>query len=370
MAGPQDRPEAQRALLRRCHLPPRHLGLHDPGRGPARDRYRRPRLRLRRRDPPRSGLQRPVQAGHGERRQAQRPRHQRLPVLHHRRPDPPPAGQAHDLRPGRGRRRPPGGRHHRGHPHGPGRRPGRAGGHREGHGRAGVTTSLPPEASQATEQVPVCPRHPDRVSYVRCQRCERPVCPECQRPAAVGVQCVDCVRQQSRGTRAARTVFGGLASRGRPVVTLTIMSICIGLFLLQWGTQDRVTEKLAFYPPLAIAEPYRFLTAAFLHSTSFLLHIVFNLYALWMVGPYLEGLLGRAQFAAVYLLSALGGSVGYYVLVGVDGDGWGTPTVGASGAVFGLFGALFVVTRRLGRSVGGIVAVLVINAVLGFVATG
>ncbi len=56
---------------------------------------------------------------------------------------------------------------------------------------------------------PVCPRHPDRVSYVRCQRCGRPVCPECQRPAAVGVQCVDCVKQQAKTVRSTRTVFGG-----------------------------------------------------------------------------------------------------------------------------------------------------------------
>jgi membrane associated rhomboid family serine protease len=225
-----------------------------------------------------------------------------------------------------------------------------------------------PEPGQAVDQVPVCPRHSDRVSYVRCQRCERPVCPECQRPAPVGVQCVDCVRAQARGSRRARTAFGGLASQGRPVVTLVIMAICVGLFLLQWGTGDQVTQKLDFFPPLAIAEPYRFLTSAFLHSTSFLLHIVFNMYALWMVGPYLESLLGHAQYAALYLLSAVGGSVGFFLLVSPDDpQAWGTAAVGASGAVFGLFGALFVVNRRLGRSVGGIIAVLVVNAVLGFV---
>ena len=234
-----------------------------------------------------------------------------------------------------------------------------------------MTTPPQPEPWQATEQVPVCPRHADRISYVRCQRCERPVCPECQRPAAVGVQCVDCVREQSRGRRQARTVFGGLASDGRPVVTITIMVICVVLFLLQWGTQDAVTRALDFYPPVAVAEPYRFLTSAFLHSTSFLLHIVFNLYALWLVGPYLEGLLGRAQYAALYLLSAVGGSVGFYLLVSPsDPQAWQTSAVGASGAVFGLFGALFVVNRRLGRDVGGIVVVLLINAVLGFVASG
>ena len=234
-----------------------------------------------------------------------------------------------------------------------------------------MTTPRVPEPWPAAEHVPVCPRHPDRVSYVRCQRCERPVCPECQRPAAVGVQCIDCVRQQARGRRPARTVFGGLASSGRPVVTLTIMGICIGLFVLQWGTQDGVTRALDFYPPLAIAEPYRFITSAFLHSTSFLLHIVFNLYALWMVGPYLEGLLGHAQYAVLYLLSAVGGSVGFYLLVNAsDPQAWQTSAVGASGAVFGLFGALFVVNRRLNRDVGGIVAVLVVNAVLGFIASG
>jgi membrane associated rhomboid family serine protease len=234
-----------------------------------------------------------------------------------------------------------------------------------------VTTPPLPESWQAAEQVPVCPRHPDRVSYVRCQRCERPVCPQCQQPAPVGVQCVDCVRQQARGRRPARTVFGGLASQGRPVVTLSILAICIGVFVLQWGTQDGVTRALDFYPPLAIAEPYRFLTSAFLHSTSFLLHIVFNMYALWMVGPYLESLLGRAQFAALYLLSAIGGSVGFYLLVNAaDPRQWQTSAVGASGAVFGLFGALFVVNRKLGRDTGGIVVVLVINAVLGFIASG
>jgi membrane associated rhomboid family serine protease len=234
-----------------------------------------------------------------------------------------------------------------------------------------VTTPPVPEPWQSAEQVPVCPRHPDRVSYVRCQRCERPVCPECQRPAPVGVQCVDCVREQTRGRRAARTVFGGLAPDGRPFVTIAVLVLCVGLFLLQLGTHDGVTRALDFYPPLAIAEPYRFLTSAFLHSTAFLLHIVFNMYALWMVGPYLEGLLGHAQYAALYLLSAIGGSVGFYLLVSPsDPQAWQTSAVGASGAVFGLFGALFVVNRKLGRDVGGILVILVINAVLGFIASG
>jgi membrane associated rhomboid family serine protease len=163
----------------------------------------------------------------------------------------------------------------------------------------------------------------------------------------------------------ARTVFGGLPRGGRPVVTQAIIAICVAVFVVQMTVGPRVTESLAFYPPLAIAEPYRFLTAAFLHSTDFLLHIVFNLYALWIVGPYLEGLLGRLQYALLYLLSALGGSVGYFLLANPDvPQSWNTSTVGASGAVFGLFGAFLVVNRRLGRDVAGILGVLLVNAVI------
>lgn len=229
-----------------------------------------------------------------------------------------------------------------------------------------MTTPPQFDQGQAAEQVPVCPRHRDRVSYVRCQRCEQPVCPECQRPAAVGVQCVDCVREQSKGTRSARTVFGGTAGAGRPMVTQVIIGMCVALFALQYLSGDRVTLDLYFNPPRAIDQPYRFLTSAFLHSTSFVLHIAFNLYALWMVGPYLERLLGRAQFAVLYLLSAVGGSIGYFVLVTPFSANWESGALGASGAVFGLFGAWFVVNRKLGRDATGIVALVVINGVLGF----
>lgn len=229
-----------------------------------------------------------------------------------------------------------------------------------------MTTPPQQEPGQAAEQVPVCPRHPDRVSYVRCQRCERPVCPECQRPAPVGVQCVDCVREQSKGMRSARTVFGGSAGDGRPVVTQAIIAICVALFAIQYLGGTRITADLSFFPPEAVAQPYRFVTSAFLHSTSFILHIAFNLYALWMVGPYLERLLGRAQYAALYLLSAIGGSVGYFLLASPERENWWTGVLGASGAVFGLFGAWFVVNRRLGRDVTGIVMLVAINGVLGF----
>lgn len=230
------------------------------------------------------------------------------------------------------------------------------------------------------EEVPVCPRHTDRVSYVRCQRCARPVCPECQRPAAVGVQCVDCVREGQKSIRQGRTVFGGDVSAvgGRPQVTTTIIGICIAVFLAQMASPP-LTDEIAFVPYLGDTEPWRFVTSAFAHSPRMLLHIGFNMYALWIMGQYLEPMLGRARFAALYLISAIGGSVVYLLLAfpaSVDelnrGDygPWETPAVGASGAVFGLFGAFLVLQRRLGRSAATMYATIGINAVLGFVIPG
>jgi membrane associated rhomboid family serine protease len=217
---------------------------------------------------------------------------------------------------------------------------------------------------------PVCPRHPDRVSYVRCQRCERPACPQCQRQAAVGVQCVDCVREQARTTRTVRTPFGGRPTDGRPLVTYAIIGLCVLVYLLQ-RTNPTVTSDLAFAPGVAADEPWRFVTAAFLHSPSFLLHIVFNMVALWQVGPALEHLLGRARFAALYLISAVGGSVGVLLLADPSSPiSWFGGVVGASGAVFGLFGATVLVLRKLRLDARPLVGVIVVNGVLGFVIPG
>lgn len=214
---------------------------------------------------------------------------------------------------------------------------------------------------------PVCPRHPDRTSYVSCQRCGRPVCPECQRPAAVGIQCVDCVKEQARTVRQPTSRFGAPTRGGRPVVTLTLIAICVAVYLGQL-TSDSVTAQLSFVPAWAGTEPWRFLTSAFVHSTGGVMHILFNMFALWITGQYLEPLLGRLRFLALFLISAIGGSVGYLLLVPViNENGYLTWAVGASGAVFGLFAAALVLNRHLGRETGGIVAILAINIVLGFV---
>src|SRR5699024_9737838 len=122
---------------------------------------------------------------------------------------------------------------------------------------------------------PVCPRHPDRTSYVHCQRCGRPVCFECQRPAAVGIQCVDCVREQARTVRQPTSRFGAPTRGGRPVVTLTLIVICVVVYAGQL-LNDRVTLEMMFVPLLAESQPWRFLTAAFAHSPGSVMHILFN----------------------------------------------------------------------------------------------
>jgi len=195
------------------------------------------------------------------------------------------------------------------------------------------------------------------------------------RSASVGQQCVECVGEGARSTRQARTAVGG-----RPVssavVTWTLVAINVAVFLVTWVRPGIVNDLemlgYAAYPaagPLhgvAAGEWYRLITSAFLAPATGLsglgfMDILFNMWALIFVGPSLEGLLGRARFFAVYLLSAVGGGVMYYFLAPPY-----FPAVGASGAIFGLFGAWFVVSRRLRLDTRGIVVLIAINLALSF----
>lgn len=217
----------------------------------------------------------------------------------------------------------------------------------------------------APSEAPVCPRHPDRVSYVSCQRCGRPTCPECQRSAAVGIQCVDCVRESAKSTPSRRTIFGGVVRTGRPVATITLMAICVVAFALDWAIPNGfVFQNFAYAPFLTESEPWRMVTSAFLHSSN-IMHIAFNMYALWILGNALEPAFGRARYVALYLVSAFAGSVGVLLISPLD-----TVVVGASGAVFGLFGALFVVQKKRGGDLRQIVVLLLINAAIGFIIPG
>jgi len=214
---------------------------------------------------------------------------------------------------------------------------------------------------------PTCPRHPDRISYVRCQRCDRPVCPECQQPAAVGVQCVDCIRGAAGHVRPTRTVLGGRARAGRPYLTMSLIGINVAVFLLEFLT-PLIRELLIFWPAVGGVQPYRAITTGFLHGG--VMHLALNMYALWLIGPFLEHLLGRWRYLSLYLLSLFGGTIAV-VLFASPGDlSWRIGVVGASGAVFGLFGAVFLVLRHLGRDSTQIFAVIGLNVVFSFLVPG
>lgn len=213
----------------------------------------------------------------------------------------------------------------------------------------------------STTQVPTCFRHPDRETYVRCTRCDRPICPDCMRDAAVGFHCVECVREGTRNNPQPRTVFGGRLAAGSRV-TWTIIAVNVVMFVLQ-QVVPQLTVRLSMWPA-AVAyggEWYRLISAAFLHSPNGFFHILLNMWALFILGPQLEAALGRLRFVGLYLLSALGGSVLAFLAAPIN-----TAGIGASGAIFGLFGAIFVVARRLRLDTRWIILLLVINLVITF----
>ncbi|HKH51027.1 MAG TPA: rhomboid family intramembrane serine protease [Mycobacterium sp.] len=214
-----------------------------------------------------------------------------------------------------------------------------------------------PSTPQAT---PTCYRHPDRATYVRCTRCNRPICPECMREAAVGHQCEECVREGAKTVRQPQTVFGGLQKPATPVVTYTLIAMNVVMFFLDRASPALQSELVLRSPDVANGDLYRLLTSAFMHYG--IAHLLFNMYALYIMGPALEVWLGRLRFGVLYALSALGGSVLVYLLSSVDA--W---TAGASGAVFGLFGASFVVGRRLNLDVRWLIGLIALNLAITFV---
>lgn len=229
-------------------------------------------------------------------------------------------------------------------------------------------TSQPPSPTpQPSEQVPTCYRHPNKETWVRCQRCDRPICPDCMNDASVGFQCPECVAEGNRGVRQARSTFGGTVAR-TAVVTWTLLVLNVVAYGVETLAPGFVLPRFAMWSQgVYQGEWWRLITGTFLHSPLTLgglalTHILFNMWALYAVGPALESRLGHLRFLALYLLSALGGSVAVYL--------FGISAVGASGAIFGLFGALFVVSRRLGYDARGVLWLIGINVVLTFVVAG
>lgn len=240
--------------------------------------------------------------------------------------------------------------------------------------------------------VPVCYRHPDRESHIRCQRCGRPICPDCMRDAAVGFQCPDCVAEGARTTRSGRTAYGGLRPTNAAITSGVLIAVNVAVWiaiLVTGGAASRLVDLLAmrpsglcllgdggfnvpeaactgggtWLPGVADGAVWQVLTSGFTHVT--VLHIAFNMFALYVLGPQLELALGRARFLALYFLSLLAGSA---VVM------WAAPefqaTLGASGAIYGLFAALLIMARRVGGDVRQLVALIVVNVVITFAVPG
>ena len=232
--------------------------------------------------------------------------------------------------------------------------------------------------------VPVCYRHPDRETHIRCQRCERPICPECMVPAAVGFQCPECVREGSKGVRQARNIR--LRGGSDAIVTWTLIGINVAVFLVIQGLSAPALYDLmihakgfctlqghtgvadhamcaaqggTFSPGVADGGYWELLTSVFAHQQIW--HIASNMLSLFMIGPLLESALGRGRYLATYLLCGLGGSALAYWAASPY-----TPGLGASGAIFGLLGALFVLFLRRGLPMQQLLFVLALNFYITF----
>ena len=190
-------------------------------------------------------------------------------------------------------------------------------------------------------ETPVCYRHPGRETYVRCGRCERYICPDDMISASVGFQCPECVHAGNKNVREPRTRAGATIRQNPGTVTLAIIVVNVLIFFAVQGS-DELLEQLVLRPysvdgdGVAQGGWHRLITAAFLHKEP--LHIAMNMLLLYLVGRPLEAMLGRARFIATYLICALGGSTASFLFMSP-----GSGSLGASGAVFGMVGALVVI---------------------------
>ena len=232
---------------------------------------------------------------------------------------------------------------------------------------------LPPAPAPAAEY---CYRHPQTATGVHCTRCGRPICTECMIEAPVGFQCPECVSRAKTDFRQGP----GRAVRGGVTVTKVLLVAIVGMFVLEivkggptsmMNPDGRMLFDLGAMQPFAIAagQFWRLFTAMFLHIG--ILHLAFNAYALWVFGSMVERDFGRTQMLLIYVVSGFLASVTSYV--------WADPrtlSVGASGAIFGIFGAFFVYNyRRRHTALGSqnlrtALSLLVLNAILAFSISG
>src|SRR3954454_18379770 len=189
-----------------------------------------------------------------------------------------------------------------------------------------------------------CYRHPDRETGVACSNCGRPICPDCMTTTSVGMRCPECARERTRVKRVAR-------SSDTPTLTYILIGINVAVALGGFlsganttgggiGASSLISDGWLSRATIADGEYWRLITSGFLHEG--LLHLAFNMFSLWVLGGILEPAVGRLRFGLIYFVSLLAGSFGALLLEP------SAPTVGASGAIFGLMGAAIVVMRNSG----------------------
>jgi membrane associated rhomboid family serine protease len=224
--------------------------------------------------------------------------------------------------------------------------------------------------STAETGLPTCYRHPDRETGLSCSECGRPICTECMTPAPVGLRCPD----HAGNRRLARTVQRrGISQAARrtgatdALVTKSLIAINVAIYLVTAVQGNGVNapggtlfdKMLLFGPAVGHGDWWRLITAAFLHAS--LLHIGFNMLALWWIGAPVEQYLGRARYLGLYLVSGLAGSAGALVFAP------NPPPLSASGAIFGILGAMLILEwQATGRLGGNAMTLIVINLALSF----
>jgi membrane associated rhomboid family serine protease len=209
-----------------------------------------------------------------------------------------------------------------------------------------------------------CYRHPDREAFVRCQRCGRTICGECQTPAAVGFHCPECMRESRQETASTRPLGRRLGrflgSTQRPTLTYILIALNLLIYAVQFFGGSAVTNALVYAPVITRTEPWRLFTSIFAHES--ILHVGLNMYSLFIIGPALEQMLGKVRYLVLFLVAGFAGSIGVLLIASP-----GTVVLGASGAIFGLFGAFFLISRRLGGNYRQILVLIIINLVAGFI---
>ena len=214
-----------------------------------------------------------------------------------------------------------------------------------------------------TPNEPVCYNHNNEITYVRCSRCEKYICVKCMNPASIGYQCPECagiVTKIINPIQQRRFI----PTRQKAKITKFLTISLVVVYALQSLLGDILIANFAlFAPSVSQGKWWLLITAGFLHGS--ILHLFFNAYILWVVGGQLESIVGSIRFGIIYLVSLLGGSIASYLF-----SPFGTYSVGASGAIFGLMGAMLVVGRKIRIDISQITTLVILNVVLGFVISG